>query len=278
MLLDDLVVVLCRPGEPGNLGAVCRAMKNMGLSRLRIVPASLPRAERRKEEAETGERPPRLRLTEETILTRAVHAAEIWENAEHFSSLGAALADCSFAAGATRRRGRRRKQVSMPARELAEFLRGKNGRAAVVFGNERAGLDDRELALCSVATHIPANDDFPSLNLSHAVQIYCYELFRAVGSPRGEAIRPYSADADKKTGGVPGQWVPMTQAEAERSVRNISGALAKTGFYRHPGREEQERFLRDLMLRAGLNLNEGRYLESIIAKAGRLGALSANGM
>jgi tRNA/rRNA methyltransferase/tRNA (cytidine32/uridine32-2'-O)-methyltransferase len=65
----------------------------------------------------------------------------------------------------------------------------------------------------------------------------------------------------------------MTRSEAEQNVRTISEALAATGFYRHPGREEQERFLCDLILRAGLNRNEGRYLGNLIAKAGRLGSV-----
>jgi tRNA/rRNA methyltransferase/tRNA (cytidine32/uridine32-2'-O)-methyltransferase len=62
----------------------------------------------------------------------------------------------------------------------------------------------------------------------------------------------------------------MTHAECTALARRISASLEDLGFYRHPGREEQERFLRDLFSRAGLTLREGRYLGNIAAKAARL--------
>jgi tRNA/rRNA methyltransferase/tRNA (cytidine32/uridine32-2'-O)-methyltransferase len=62
----------------------------------------------------------------------------------------------------------------------------------------------------------------------------------------------------------------MTHAESTALARRISGSLESLGFYRHPGREEQERFLRDLFSRAGLTLREGRYLGNIAARAARL--------
>ncbi|MDR0601354.1 MAG: RNA methyltransferase [Treponema sp.] len=240
MNLEDIVIILCRPGGSGNVGAVCRAMKNMGLSRLRISGT------------------PKSSLDEEEALTRAVHAADIWAEARFFGTLEEAAAGCTLLAGITRRRGRLRKQVSLDPRELAAWLREKPGTAALVFGNERTGLEDGELDLCGVAAHIPASDIFPSLNLSHAVQICAYELFRALG------------DADKAP--VKGAWTPMTRAEAGELTDAISATLASLGFYRNPGRLMQERFLRDLVLRAGLTGREGRYLANIFAKAARMGA------
>jgi tRNA/rRNA methyltransferase/tRNA (cytidine32/uridine32-2'-O)-methyltransferase len=214
-------------------------MKNMGLSRLRTA-ASVFTPEG---------------THCEQLLARAIHAADIWEGAEHFACLEPALSDCSLSVGITRRRGRRRKSNTLDPRELASFLKEKSGSAALVFGNERTGLTDEELSACSMASHIPADRQFPSLNLSHAVQIYAYELYRALIT--GEDVS--------------GQWVPMNREQTEELIRKISASLADLGFYRHPGREEQERFLRDLVSRAALTLSEGRYLGNIIAKAGRLG-------
>ncbi|MDR2314378.1 MAG: RNA methyltransferase [Spirochaetaceae bacterium] len=259
MRLDDITIVLSRPSEPGNAGAVCRGMKNMGLRRLRTVAAEL--------DLQEGGR--------ETLLARAIHAADVWEQAEHFATLEAALADCAISVGTTRRRGRRRKLSTLSPRELAEFLKARTGRAALVFGNERTGLNGEELALCNMASHISVSRECPSINLSHAVQIYTYELYRAMaetGAPRGVDM---SGGLGGKTGPleVPGQWVPMAKNEIDILVTGISTALASIGFYRRPGRTRQERFLRDLIARAGLSLNEGRYLKTIIVKAGRLGAL-----
>ena len=265
MRLEDIVVVLARPSEPGNTGAVCRAMKNMGLSRLRLA-APVYRA---------GPDPNIRGLPEgpelEKLLSRAIHASGIWENARRFDSLEAALADCAITVGTTRRRGKHRKSYTLPPWELADFLKDKSGPAAIVFGNERTGLNDSELALCNLASHIPAHPAFPSVNLSHAVQIYAYELYRILGP----ACQSLQSPVAETPGDIPGPsavkpGIPMTQAECTALARRISESLESLGFYRHPGREEQERFLRDLFSRAGLGLREGRYLGNIAAKAARL--------
>jgi tRNA/rRNA methyltransferase/tRNA (cytidine32/uridine32-2'-O)-methyltransferase len=226
------------------------------------------------------------------LLDRAIHAADVWNEAEHFGTLKDALADCAISVGTSRRRGRHRKSNTLTPRELAAFLKTKAGSAAIVFGNERTGLEREELELCNMASHIPVSPEFSSINLSHAVQIYAYELYQAFAETGVDAHGPgkacsagtVKADCDSsRTGGtaapgrftgpapVPGQWVPMSAAEIETLVQKISGSLKSLGFYKHPGREEQERFLRDLMSRAGLSLSEGRYFASIISKARHLG-------
>jgi tRNA/rRNA methyltransferase/tRNA (cytidine32/uridine32-2'-O)-methyltransferase len=247
MILPDMVVILCRAAEPGNVGAVCRAMKNMGLTRLRIAGTA------------------RESLDEEVIRARAVHAADIWDGAAFFDTLAAAAADCSLLIGVTRRRGHRRKQVSLDPRQLAAWLREKPGSAGLVFGNERTGLEDSELDLCTIASHIPVSKAFPSLNLSHAVQIYAYELFLALENGAGTgAAGGTGPDA------VKGAWVPLTFEQAAQLAGSMTATLEFLGFYRHPGREIQERFLRDLICRAGLTEREGTYLANMFAKAGRL--------
>ncbi|MDR0390213.1 MAG: RNA methyltransferase, partial [Spirochaetaceae bacterium] len=167
MLLEDICVVLVRPEEAGNVGAVCRAMKNMGLSRLRIAGGASGPEENRLPGG----------LSREVILARALHAKEVWENAEFFDSLKEALADRTLVIGTTRRKGRHRKRFPLSPAEAAECLVERRGRAALVFGNERTGLEREELELCTLASYIPSDDRFPSLNLSHALQIYAYELF-----------------------------------------------------------------------------------------------------
>ena len=260
MDLSDVIIVLSRPAEAGNVGAVCRAMKNMGLSRLRLAapeftdaPPSLAPA---LSEAGFG-----YGGNEAIIQARAVHAVDVWEKAETFETLPAALRDCSLVIGTTRRRGRHRKQLTMTPAELAAFLKEHKGTAALVFGNERTGLEDEELELCNMASHIPVDEAFPSINLSHAVQIYAYELYRALACPDKEAVK--------------GQWIPLDQAAIEEIVHELTNVLKTLGFYKKLGREEQERFFRDLFSRAGLTEREGRYFAGIIAKAARLGIKSS---
>jgi tRNA/rRNA methyltransferase/tRNA (cytidine32/uridine32-2'-O)-methyltransferase len=254
MLLGDIIIVLVRPSEPGNAGAVCRAMKNMGLSRLRLVSPENRLLE-----------DPRVR---ETVLARAVHAGELWEEAEVFDSLPAALGDCTLAVGTTRRRGQHRKAHTLTPWEAAAWLREKPGPGALVFGNERTGLEDDELACCNIASHIPVDPAFPSLNLSHAVQLYAYELFRVLGR---EDVPAEGDGADGPGKAVAGQWVPLNREELGVLTTSVTGSLESLGFYKHPGREEQEQFLRDVFARAALTKGEGRYMEHIFAKAARLG-------
>ena len=255
MYLSDLVIILCRPTEPGNVGAVCRAMKNMGLTRLRLVAPT------------SGAQTP---WDEGVLRARAVHAEQVWEAAETFDTLAAAVADLSLVIGTTRRRGHHRKTVTLTPEECAAFLQSRGshdshpGSAALVFGNERTGLEAAELNLCSLASHIPSDDAFPSLNLSHAVQIYAYQLFRAL------------APGPVPAAGVPGTWVPLDRLQQEVLVKSVTDSLAGLGFYKQRGREEQERFLRDIFARAGLSIDEGRYLGNIFAKAANLAKKGAS--
>lgn len=237
MRLLDIVIVLSRPAESGNVGAVCRAMKNMGLSRLRIVSPEAP-------------------LVDEQIRARAVHAGDVWEGAEFFASLEEAIADCSLVIGTTRRRGRKRKNLTMTPEEVAEFCFSRPGPAALVFGNERTGLDADEIALCNFASHIPVDEEFPSLNLSHAVQVYTYMLHR------------YFTSHELKD--TPGTWKPVSQEEISGLVQSITDSLSSIGFYKQAGRELQGRFFRDLFARAGITREERNYLEGIFKKIGKL--------
>ena len=274
MTTSDIVIVLCRPSEAGNMGAVCRVMKNMDFSRLYLVAPE--------------------NMNDEISRARAVHAVDIWENAQIFTTLPDALSGCSVAAGITRRRGVNRKSSTMSARDLAYFLRdrgppcklagegsppanqsasggntalagGAGGLAggrdtvALVFGTERTGLESGELALCDIASHIPVSAAFPSLNLSHAVQIYCYELFIAL-----------SGGKDASAAAPEGQWIPLTRNELDVECENIYAALKKIGFYEHKENEEQLHFFRDILARAGITRREAGYLRNIILKAVRL--------
>jgi tRNA/rRNA methyltransferase/tRNA (cytidine32/uridine32-2'-O)-methyltransferase len=252
MHLSDVIIVLSRPAEAGNAGAVCRAMKNMGLSRLRLVAPEFKDENAALSEAGFG-----YGGNMAVIKARAVHAGDLWENAEHFDTLNAAIHDLSLVIGTTRRRGRHRKQLTMTPHETACFLKDHPGPAALVFGNERTGLEDNELELCNFASHIPADDIFPSLNLSHAVMIYAYELFQTL------------TNAEELT--TKGQWIPLDQETINDLVRNLTDRLKELGFYKKPGREEQERFFRDIFSRSGLTEREALYFINTITKAVQLG-------
>ncbi|MCX7655559.1 MAG: RNA methyltransferase [Treponemataceae bacterium] len=277
MLFDDVVIILCRPEESGNVGAVCRAMKNMGFFSLRIVAPEAP-------------------LEEEKIQTRAVHAFDVYQRARFFNSLAEAIKDIPLVIGTTRRRGKKRKDISVSPEELAAYLYKHRGPAALVFGNERTGLNQEEIALCTLASHIPSSELFPSLNLSHAVQVYTYELFKTwskrlkshhsaqevlVSSPEGVSSSFFAKEKSEQhlssttsmlSDPIASQWIPVGRQEIDETVQIMTDALARIGFYKQAGRPEQERFFRDILSRAGVTLQEKRYLEQIFRKIGRLGS------
>ena len=180
MNLKNVCIILAHPEESRNIGSACRAMANCGIECLRIVGCHSD-------------------YDDERVKILAIHAAEIWERAEFFSDIKSATADCILSAATTRRRGKKRKGKLFLPEEFCEFAKNSSdGKIAIVFGNERAGLSDEEVASCTVGVTIPSSENFPSLNLSHAVQIICYELFRAQ-NPNEKGFMPIDLNRLEKT-------------------------------------------------------------------------------
>lgn len=243
MNTKKIVIVLDHPDESRNVGAACRAMANCDISTLRIVG--------KKENYDT-----------EKVHVLAIHASDIFDNAEFFDSITEATADCVMSAGTTRRRGAKRKgklllpeEFALKAGEITgdekSNSEGQGGRVAIVFGNERSGLSDEQLKECTIGVTIPSSDNFGSLNLSHAVQIMCYHIFRE----------------NKK--GISG-YTPLTLERLDKTVGVISDNLQKVGFFKITGRDDMERFWRSVLSRAALSESEAKYLEKVFTKASGL--------
>ncbi len=228
-LLDRISVVLADPKDSKNVGATCRAMKNMGLSSLVI----------------TGGRS----YDTNDVKTLAVHAFDVFENAAFHGTLESALESVSFAAGISRRRGKFRKYHSLTPAALAERIsKVKHGRIGLVFGNEEAGLSDEELALCNMAVSIPSSDEFPSLNLSHAVQVVAYEVFRAHGKA-GE-----------------GEFSPVPRSRIDRLTGEVVGVLKDLGFFKQVTSYDMAVFFRDVFSRAMLDEGEADRISKVFMK------------
>lgn len=233
MNLHNIVVVLARPDESRNVGAVCRAMANNGIKTLRIV----------------GKKSD---YDDERVRILAIHAASIWENAQFFDSITEATADCSIAAGTTRRRGKKRNDKLLLPEEFADFAaKADDSKIAVVFGNERTGLTDEEVLECTMGVTIPSDPEFASLNLSHAVQIICYHLFRKENSQSAG-------------------YTPLTIDRLNKTVSTIADDLQKIGFFKITGRQDMEIFWRNVLSRAVLSEGEASYIEKVFNKAAGL--------
>ena len=154
-------MVLVRPETPANIGAVARVIRNTGLHGLDLVA------------------PGDWRTVE--CWRTAWGAHELLEGARVFGDLKEALRDASFVAALS---GRRESGPPvLDVRDLATEVASLDGgdRCALVFGPENTGLTDGEMALCGRRVRIPSHPDQPSLNLSHAVMVTAYEVFRAEG-------------------------------------------------------------------------------------------------
>ena len=162
-ILNHVRIVLVEPIHGGNIGSVCRAMNNNGITDLAIVQ---PRPGTDWDEAEK----------------LACQAREQLAARQTFDTLADAIADCTVVAATSARTGFYRDTAYSP-RDFAPIAleSARDHRVALVFGREDKGLFNEELALCTHLIQIPSSELYTSLNLSHAVYICCYELFVASG-------------------------------------------------------------------------------------------------
>lgn len=227
----DIRVVLVETSHPGNIGAVARAMKNMGLERLVLVrPKAFPHSE---------------------ASARASGATDLLESAQVVGSLPEALAGCGLVVATTARERDPTIRVldvrDGAAQMLAEAARGP---VALLFGNERTGLTNDELALANLLLRIPANPEYSSLNLAMAVQVVAYELHRA----RGAAVQ------------APERVVPRATADdMERLYAHLAVVLDEVGFKDRTasGTHLMER-IRRFLNRADLDQNEANIVRGIL--------------
>lgn len=199
--MQDIAIILVRTWHPGNIGAAARAMKNMGLTKLRLVN-------------------PHFGIDEQAI-SMAAGATDILDQVEVFDTLSEAISDCQTVIGTSARiRGQRVPQLS-PKQAASTAL--NQSPAALVFGGERSGLTNDDLALCHYQVAIDGNPDYPILNLAQAVQILCYELFNATqeASHFTEQEDPY----------------PLV-SELEVFYQRLEGALEQTDYMKGHERDE----------------------------------------
>ena len=206
---DRIQIVLCGTSHTGNLGAVARAMKNMGLSRLVLVS-------------------PKTTIDEHALAT-AKHAADILNTARQVDDLPTALAD-SVEVWATTARPRDLHLPVWPARLAAESIAatGSNGTISIVFGAERTGLTNQELSWAQRIIEIPANPDYPVLNLGQAVQIVAYELHMAHMTTQNSPNREIDTDE------------LATAAEWAAFEQRLTEHLDRTAFFHRTGSAEKD--------------------------------------
>ena len=160
--LNEFVqIVLVETSHPGNIGSVARAMKNMGLSRLALI------------------NPKKFPHDEATAL--AGNAVDVLEQAQVFSSIEEAVKNSKiiFATSARERTIEWPVASAKDAAQEINQLAAENIEVSILFGREDRGLTNEELQLSNKHLIIPADPEYPVLNIAMSTQVVCYELYQA---------------------------------------------------------------------------------------------------
>ncbi|MGQ4273271.1 RNA methyltransferase [Terrihabitans sp. B22-R8] len=230
------VVILVEPQMPENIGSAARAMANFGLGDLRLVR-------------------PQAKFPHPKTRAMASGAVHLIDNARIFGSLEDAIADLSLVFAATARERGQAKPVDTPSSAVGLMLQQEMTgiKTGILFGRERTGLENDEVALADRVLTFPVNPAFASLNLGQAVLLAGYEWFKA------------------SNGDVPPFEMPQHSPPAEKQhliafFAHIEAALDRAGFFfPEVRRPVMVRNLRNIFHRLGLSEQDLRTLHGAIA-------------
>lgn len=236
--LNQIRIVLVATTHPGNIGATARAMKTMGLGRLYLVtPKYFPHEE---------------------AIAMAAGADDILMRAVVCESLEAAIADCTLAIG-TSARSRTLPWPMLDPHECGQraISEAQTHEVAIVFGQEKSGLTNEQLAQCHYHVQIPSDENFASLNVAAAVQVLSYEIRRAALQDKIPAEQPPSEEY-------------ANSEETEYFYQHLEQTLQQIGFLKPSNHRQLLQRLRRLYQRARLEKNEVSILRGILSGIQRL--------
>lgn len=192
--------VLIRPQMGENIGAAARAMLNFGLDRMRITA-------------------PRDGWPNQKAVAMASGAGRVLDEAQIFDTTADAIADCTFVYATTARPRELTKPVYSPEAAMSDardrLAAGQN--VAVLFGPERAGMENDDISRANAIVTVPVNPDFASLNLAQCVLLMGYEWRRA------------TTEVVDKTVSLDGDWAE--QIEIEKLAEHYENRMLDAGFF-----------------------------------------------
>ena len=228
--MNGPVIVLVRPQLGQNIGKAARAMLNFGLTEMRLVS-------------------PRDGWPNPDAGPAASGADAVLAGAQLFDSVQDAIADCTAIYASTVRR----RDLAMPVlspEEMAEAIRGSDGRCAILFGPERSGLETEDVALANAIVTVPINPRFGSLNLAQAVILLAYEWSR-----RSALAVPPAREGE----------APAEHGELEGLIGQLDAALVEKGYFHPPDRAQATRnTIRTIFTKTGWSGREVKAVRGII--------------
>ena len=241
LLTEGPAIILVHPQLGENIGMVARAMANFGLAELRLVN-------------------PRDGWPSEKAKSAASRADHVIENAKLYASTEEAIADLSFVYATTARDRYGYKPVRSPV-VAAETLRQKfsAGQATgILFGRERTGLTNEEIALADEIVTFPVNPAFASLNLAQAVLLMSYEWLKtSMASPEETSFQALSQK-------------PATKEHLQGLFDHVEEALDARGYFRPVAKKPKlVENLRAVLTRPAFTESEIRLVRGVISSLDR---------
>jgi TrmH family RNA methyltransferase len=235
--LTNVRVVMVGTTHAGNIGAVARVMKNMGLKDLTLVSST--------DYGPDTEAP-----------AMASGAYEIVEHSRLFSDLKEALSDTIMAVGTSGRLGGKRGAALSPDEVIPELMRrAQEGPVACVFGRESRGLTNEEMKLCTHHMIIPTDAEFASMNVAHAAAVTMYEIFKIACRPVGFQVR---------------KRVPASVEVREEMYAHIESVLLKAGFLNRSNPLRMMRDIRRILNSADMDARDATIIRGIFRKVGNM--------
>ena len=227
--------VLVRPQMGENIGAAARAMLNFGLDRMRLVA-------------------PRDGWPNQSAVAMASGAGRVLDDAVLVDRTVDAVADCTYVFATTARQRDLTKPVMTPERamEVAREKIAGGEKVAVLFGPERAGLENEDIALANAIISVPVNPEFPSLNLAQCVLLTGYEWRRQSIETVPEVMEMAGSD-----------WA--NAIEMDKLAEHYEDTLDQAGFFFPETKADSMRLnLRNLWSRMPLTQADVRMLHGIL--------------
>ena len=234
------VIILVRPQMGENIGAAARAMLNFGLTEMRLV------------EPRDGWPNPK------AVAMASGAAGKVLDHARVFPTLAEAMEGIDYAFATTARGRELSKPVFTPATAM-DKARSHEGRSAIIFGPERAGLENDDVARANAIVTVPVNPEFPSLNLAQAVLLMGYEWGRDTLPPEPA---PHLRKADAE--------LLADRVEIEKLGDHYEEKLADAGFFFPETKAANMRLnLRNMWSRLTLTRGDVRILHGVLRQLTR---------
>ena len=232
MSFKDIYFILVRPQLGENIGATARALKNFSLSKLRIVN-------------------PRSGWPNQKAIATSVDAKDILQSSRIYTSLDKSVGDLDIIFATTSRIRKINKKI-ISIFDLNKKIKN-NQKIGIVFGPEASGLSNDELSCADYLVKIPTNKKFSSLNLSHSIILFCFQLFGFFSKKNIVYKSKYKSLKAKKS-------------EVNSFLNIIIGSLDKSGFLQPTHkRRSMIRNIKNIFYRINLSEQEIRILLGIFA-------------